>query len=196
MPQLDKVVPQHVSCPALFPRGDYQFVHLINFSMPGGNHGSAMGVTVLKGNTIHCVLMTVEGLVLFSADCTDTLQVNRAVPPFDRPGFAQGLMADIRTIFLQPRGDTITGQADDTTRICRVAGRSGIVDTLLSPSGCSKKLFYSSDHHLQRVITAAECNRELGGVRIPDQLLLQVFTHGGYRLEMHLVSAEQLLSVK
>ena len=76
--------------------------------MADGPVSTVIGVTSLAGDEISCALMTVEGLTLFAAVFKTGAEpeVRRAVPPFDRPGFARGLMADVRTIFVQPPAET------------------------------------------------------------------------------------------
>ena len=100
------------ACAACFPKGRWQFVHAIGFDMAGGFSGNALGVVALNGDDVRVVLMSVEGLSLFEANSAsvDTLEVSRAVPPFDKPDFAQGLMRDVRSIFQRPAGTLTTGR--------------------------------------------------------------------------------------
>ena len=180
-------------CAPLFPQGNYQFVHLIEFSMPGGNHGTAMGVTVTGGKGIESALMTVEGFVLFAAGFTDTLTVHRAVPPFDKPGFADGMMQDIRTIFLQPQGKIVTGSLPDTRSVCRITGSSGqITDILTIADQCRQLNIYSPDRQLQSKISGHGCTVNLNNTLIPKTLTLTSLQMGGYSLKMTLISAEKI----
>ncbi|MDP1992798.1 MAG: hypothetical protein Q8K00_17440, partial [Syntrophales bacterium] len=48
---------------------------------------------------LQMALMTIEGFVLFAAESGETLVVNRAVPPFDSPGFSKPMEEDIRLAF-------------------------------------------------------------------------------------------------
>ena len=83
------------ACQRLFPNGEWQFVHSIEAVMPGGHKGLVMGVTVIssRDRIAHCVLMTIEGLVVFDARYDQELVINRAVAPFDREGFGAVLPA-------------------------------------------------------------------------------------------------------
>ena len=65
-----------------------------------------MGLTVLSSRlrSNRSVIMSLEGFVVFDGEVNQGLTVHRALPPFDSPGFAEGLMADIRLIFFQPEG--------------------------------------------------------------------------------------------
>ncbi|MDZ7699016.1 MAG: hypothetical protein U5R49_19510 [Deltaproteobacteria bacterium] len=126
-------------CQTPFPNGDWQFVHAIEGTLPGGGNASAIGVTTLSAGskTAHCILMTVEGFVLFDALFDGEITVNRAVPPFDKRSFAQGLLADIRFIFFPPEGKLIQkGTADDAAFVCRYRKNDGaIVDVMIPPQG-------------------------------------------------------------
>lgn len=91
-------------CRAIFPQGKWQITHAIEAAYPGGGETLLMGVTVIDASprTIAAALMTVEGVVLLQASLDKTLTVQRALPPFDREGFAAGLLADIRLMFMEP----------------------------------------------------------------------------------------------
>ena len=72
LPEIVPVSPSEASairqqCLMLFPQGKWQFVHSIEASMPGGRQTIMIGVTRISSvdKTIHCVMMTIEGLVLF-----------------------------------------------------------------------------------------------------------------------------------
>ncbi|MGD9825057.1 hypothetical protein [Desulfobacter sp.] len=70
----------------LFPADSFQFVHAIELTMPGSHSAMLMGVVNIhpRHRAIHCVVMTLEGLVLFEADHTsDAFIIHRAIPPFD-----------------------------------------------------------------------------------------------------------------
>ena len=122
-------------CQAFFPPDRQQLVHAISFRLPHDEGGSALGVLVLNGPEIHCVLMTVEGFTLFAARSsgTDVPRVERAVPPFDRPGFAAGLMRDVRLLFRPPAGRPTTGLLPDGTPACRFHQPNRLVDLLPQP---------------------------------------------------------------
>ena len=192
LPELTHPTTGAGGCPTLFPQGDYEFVHLIEFSMPGGQHGTAMGVTVIRGKTISATLMTVEGFVLFSAVFSDTLTVNRAVPPFDKPGFAQGMMADIRAIFLQPQGRKIVGTLAKGAIVCRMETDKETVDVYTTTNRCKQIVVYTPDRNLQTTITGSHCTNELAGMVIPDVLTLQSYGPGGYVLHLRLLRADKI----
>ncbi len=193
LPMLTPAQNSNPDCTPLFPQGDYQFVHLIEFSMPDGNHGTAMGVTVTDGNGIESVLMTAEGFVLFAARFSDTLTVYRAIPPFDKPSFAHGMMRDIQTIFLPPQGSILTGSLPDSTSVCRIIENSGqITDILSTTSHCRQINTYSPHRKFQSKISGHGCTVNLNGTLIPKTLTLTSLQMGGYSLKMTLISAEKM----
>ena len=196
LPMLTPALDRKPDCAPLFPQGSYQFVHLIEFSMPGGNHGTAMGVTVTGGNGIESALMTVEGFVLFAASFSDTLTISRAVPPFDKPGFASGMMQDIQAIFLHPKGKAITGNLPNSTLVCRMTDNSGqITDILSTTDHCRQRNIYSPARQLLRTISGHDCTVDLEGSLIPRTLELTSWEMGGYTLQMTLISAENINSI-
>ena len=81
-------------CRSHFPQGRWQLVHTIAARFYGGRQATFTGVVVLstREKTIHCVLMTLEGMVLFEAqnDGQATI-VQRALGPFENKPFAQGV---------------------------------------------------------------------------------------------------------
>jgi len=202
------------ACAAVFPDGGYrghggkggwQFVHSIDFTMRDGSGTTVIGVTSLSGNDIECALMTVEGLTLFEAvfGHDNSIEVRRAVPPFDRPGFAAGLINDIRAIFQPPPGSMETGQLQSrlqpqspgTTAVCRYRDGSngvvGVVDVLPEVDGCWQIKSYTSDLVMKRSITGLSC-RKRGFSRIPDHILLKIYGQTGYTLKMTLISADNI----
>jgi len=174
-------------CAAVYPQGKWQFVHTIEFFMADGRSSSVIGVTVLDESSLSCALMTVEGFTLFEARLTDRLEVDRAVPPFDRPGFATGLMEDVRALFLHPEVSEVRcGRLDDDTKSCRMTGPDGeVTDILPLENGCWQIKTYNSGQ-LIRTITARSC-RSVDSTVIPAELELTVPGPAGYTLKMTLI---------
>lgn len=205
-------VEARLACAACFPKGRWQFVHAIGFDMAGGFSGNALGVVALNGEDIKVVLMTVEGLNLFEASSAnvDSLEVGRAVPPFDKPGFAQGLMRDVRAIFQRPAGVLSTGHVPDGLSACRYTGEEGIHDLVLQTDGCWRLETYQLQKKapgeegaepsapagpvLTRLITTASC-QAAGKTIIPQVMELAVPGPEGYSLSMRLISAERLSNI-
>jgi hypothetical protein len=194
------------ACAAVYPDGEYggkgrwQFVHSIDFAMKDGSGTTVIGVTSLSGKDIECALITVEGLTLFEAvfGHDKSIEVRRAVPPFDRPGFATGLINDIRAIFQPPPGSMETGQLQlqpqsaGATSACRYRdGSDGVVDVLPDVDGCWQIKSYTSDLVMNRSIAGLSC-RKRGFGRIPDYILLKTYGQTGYILKMTLISADNI----
>lgn len=130
LPALTEILPETASrhgeaavCRSVFPQGNWQFVHTIDFSLKSGGGSTVMGVTALTPDSLECALVTPEGFTLFSGilDQENHLQVNRAVPPFDKPAFAQGMLEDLQAIFREPVGTEVQlGRlGDPPAAVCR-----------------------------------------------------------------------------
>ncbi|WP_020587256.1 hypothetical protein [Desulfobacter curvatus] len=122
----------------LFPANSFQFVHAIELTMPGSHSAMLMGVVNIhpRCRAIHCVIMTLEGLVLFEADHTsERLTIHRAIPPFDSHALARGLVSDIELIFFSPRGRlNAWGTLENKNTILRFSEPDGgTIDIITSP---------------------------------------------------------------
>ena len=122
----------------LFPADSFQFVHAIELTMPGSHSGMLMGVVNIhpRHRALQCVIMTLEGLVLFEADHTsEAFIIHRAIPPFDNQTLARGLVSDIELIFFRPRGRLDAwGKCENHNRILRFSDPDGgTIDILISP---------------------------------------------------------------
>ena len=154
-----------MDCRSHFPQGHWQLVHTIRARFYGGRQATFTGVVVLSthAESIHCVLMTVEGMVLFeAADNRHSITVKRAFGPFESPDFAQGVMADIRFLFSMPEGGLITvGVIDDGTPTCRYQGQDQtIVDLMETNSGGWAIHQYDAHGKLLRRAVAEAVNSE------------------------------------
>jgi len=188
-------MPATGECAAVFPLGEWQFVHSIDFSMRDGSGGTVVGVTRLAGDTIACALVTVEGFTLFEAvlQKDGLLDLRRAVPPFDKPAFAQGLLEDVRAIFRAPLAHSIlSGQTTDNIPVCRYAGVDGrTTDVLRTRDGCWQIRTHGPDQTMERAITGSSC-QEMEGALIAGRLELEGFGPAGYTLKMTLIQAEKV----
>jgi hypothetical protein len=196
LPQLTPAPPDGaVSCSSFFPQGTWQFVHSIDFQFSGGRKGSALGIVVVEDRAIRCALTTVEGLTLFAAVWHQggPVQVSRAVAPFDRPGVAEGLLRDVRTIFQSPPGQVLPGELPDSTRVCRyapAAGEGSTVDILQQKDGCWAMNVYVGDKLSKRIDTSA-CAAD-GAYLLPQHIRLTTYGAEGYTLTMQLINAQKI----
>jgi len=186
------------TCQQLFPKGKWQFVHSIEAVMPGGQKGLVMGVTVIssRDKTVHCVLMTIEGLVVFDARYDQELVINRALAPFDHEGFAAGLISDIQLIFFMPPGPLVeTGNDPKGASVCRYQTPVGeIVDLVIDADHTRHIRQYTAQRRLRRTVDAFFTKPESdgAGADFPDRLELTAHFDGGYALIMDLVEAVPL----
>jgi len=196
LPDMEPTENQRVeqACGTVFPRGNWQFVHSIDFTMKNGSGGTVVGVTTLSENGIECALITVEGLTLFDAAfrAGKSFHVRRAVPPFDNPDFARGLIGDIRAIFQPPLNRSVrVGQLADASPTCRYVDTNRVVDVLPDVEGCWQIKSYTPDLIMNRSIIGKSC-RKKGTSLIPDYLELKSYGHSGYTLKMTLISADNI----
>jgi len=182
----------------VYPSGRWQLYHTIDARVPGGGTRHLTGVSVISSETgrIQCALMTLEGLVLFSGGYMEgDLTVDRAVSPFDRSGFAQGLMADLRLLFFRSGTRAIeTGILADGSRVKRYQSDDGdTTDLIVREDGTWTIHRYTG--------TKLECAIEARDVRASEttdgETFAQTLTLNrpgllGYTLEMHLVEALRL----
>ncbi|MCE5264328.1 MAG: hypothetical protein LLG97_12440 [Deltaproteobacteria bacterium] len=144
------------------PEG-FRLVHALETVMPGGGAGTAIGVLVADPRTraFRTALMTIEGFVLFDAEAGQTLTVHRAVPPFDKPAFAEGLAADVRLAFFQPGGEPAAwGEGEEGARMCRYElpdGRMEEVSTFRN--GEVEIRLYGDDRTVQKRVKMAPLNQ-------------------------------------
>lgn len=189
-------------CASFFPKGRWQLVHEINFQLASGAKGTAVGVLIIEGNALSCALMTIEGLTLFTArsHSDGTLQVLRALPPFDSQGFAAGLIADVRAVFLSPPGMVSVGHLADGQVQCRYANGQEVTDVIPKMDGCFRLSTYapmesSGEAPVQtRTVDAHTCN-QLGNALMAHELNLTGQGAAGYTLNMRLLSAEPLPAI-
>jgi hypothetical protein len=193
---VDRFAFEHIQarCSELFPQDKWQFVHYIEAAPPGGKKAFTMGVTVISpaAGTIDCAMMTLEGFVLFDAGYDETLTIRRAVPPFDRTSFAEGLMNDIRFIFFKPKGALVgIGVLNDGARVCRYKEMDGsTIDMIVYVDGIWEKRQYNKTKHVIRSVKADSLKTAPGSsLIIADHLELKAHSLIGYTLSMELIDA-------
>lgn len=180
-------------CRLTFFEKSRRYIYALDAELPGGMRMTVMGVVVVdyEADTVQAAIMTLEGLLLFDATAANgSLHLHHALPPFDRPQFAEGLMRDVRFIFMVPVGPPqATGMVDDGSSLCRYHDTSGMtLDVVVHPvkgrmveqySRYGKKLrslkFYTMDNG------------------IPGNLEFEAFSLKSYALHMKLISAEPLV---
>lgn len=183
------------SCGAVFPQGQWQLVHAIEIFPPVGSKQTVLGIVRIASEqrTLHWVLMTIEGLVLFEADFDGAITVRRALPPMDRPGMAEGMLQDLSLLFLPPEKPCLAaGSSGDGARICRYpSGDQGRQDIILEPDGGWEVRLYSQGSHLTRTIGPVS-GQNLHESGLPSQVTLTAHGLMGYELRMSLLEAVPL----
>ncbi len=176
------------ACEKAFLKGKWQFVHEITVTLPVGHEARMIGVTRLSasGKTVHAVMMTIEGLVLFDGFFDGQLTVNRGVAPFDTAGFAQGLMDDIRFIFFKPDGKPATaGMTDNGFNVCRYpVTENTVVDLVLHSNGKLEIRKYENEKLTRKVVSQQET--------VPKKVFFTAYAPVDYRLDLRLISAEKI----
>jgi hypothetical protein len=109
-------------CLSIYPSTPVRAVHKIDATLPYNGYASFIGVTELfpLANRIKVVLLSVEGVVLFDAEFQGSeTKINIALSPLNHEDFIQGLLGDIRFLFLPPTGRVTASQVrEDGHCVC------------------------------------------------------------------------------
>jgi len=174
--------------------GKWRFVHSIEAVMPGGKRGTLIGICLISSETgtIHSVIMTIEGFVLFDARYDGELLVSRSIPPFDTPGFARGQMEDMKLIFFRPEGKPIrTGILENGSPACRYENSDGMtVDVIIRPDNSWEIRKYGRNAKLVRTVRAFRGQAADQKWVPPERLELTAHGMMGYSLILKLMQAE------
>jgi len=178
------------ACRGPFPNGDWQLLHSIEATLPGGKKGFLMGLTVISSSnrTAQVVIMTLEGFVVFDASYDKQITVKRAIAPFDSEVFANGLIEDINLIFFKPSGFIMaSGFLKNGAAVCRYQNPDGrIVDIISHGEDNWEIKQYLPDFRLARIVKKIYLADQAG---ISDQIELIAHGSPGYALVMDLVEA-------
>jgi len=183
-------------CDGIFPKGSWQFVHAIDFSLKNGRESRVIGITTLAGDAVGCALLTIEGFTLFEARYRDgrPIDIVRAVPPFDKPAFAEGLLRDVMTIFQEPATENVQyGRSVDNLPVCRYIddGRR-VTDIERTVGGCWQiKTFQGAERVMSRLVSGRSC-RMRDGYLLPEYIELKGIGQDDYTLKMTLINAENM----
>jgi hypothetical protein len=140
------------------------------------------------------VLITIEGLVLFEADFDGAIAIQRALPPLDKPGMAEGILQDIALLFFAPERPCATaGPSKDAVWICRYPyADQGHEDVVLQSDGLWEIRCYNQNHRLIRTIAPMSHETLHPGGLPPSRVVLKAYGLGGYELRMSLIEANPL----
>ena len=185
-------------CMIPFPDRDRQLVHSIQASMPGGQEAVVIGVTSISPKTgaVACVMMTVEGLVLFDAQYDGRMVIHRALPPFDSMAFARGLMDDIHLIFFPPKGPLVaSGMSEAGAWVCRYRTEKGaMADIVIHKDHSWEIRQYNHDLRLIRSVATDPAGPKAGGreAALPVRLKLAAFGPSEYALTLDLIEVRDV----
>lgn len=187
-PAADAPLPQPCR---IFPQGEWQLLHSIKAEFPGGGSFMSLGLTVMssRDRSHRSVVMTFEGFSLFDGEYRGEPIVHRALPPFDSPHFAGGLMEDIRLVFFEPEGPVIAAGllANGSFAQRHPSPDGGVVDLAWHPDGTWELRRYGPDHRLNRSVRASgPCG---SGAALPERVELRAHGNPTYKLVMTLVEA-------
>ncbi len=178
-------------CELLYVAEKTQFIHSIEAVMPGNSKHLMTGITSVypAEEKLESVLLTIEGLVLFHAVYDkEGIHILRAVPPFDSKGFAEGLLEDIRLIFLEPDGTFIeSGRLKNKRTICRYKRKDDYVVDIEIDQANWKIVLFDSRFNRQRTVSKPAISQNFS-----NSIHLQ--SHGmiEYSLRLKLIRAESL----
>ncbi len=199
LPRIDPSAPNRLPFAAApFPDRPSRFVHSIEASIAHGKSSFLIGVTRVNPGeeSVHCVIMTIEGLVMFQARYQEELVVERAIAPFDSSLFARGLMEDVRLIFFKPRGaPLISGRLEDGGEARRHETPGGnIVDVIARDQNQWEIREYKGRGALLREVKIRMTEKGSGENRMAAPEKIELTAHGAppYKLTMDLIQAEAL----
>ncbi len=186
------------ACRGPFPDGDWQLLHSIEATLPGGKKGFLMGLTIISSSnrTARCVIMTLEGFVVFDALHDKQITLKRAIAPFDSEAFANGLIEDINLIFFEPPGSIIaSGFLKSGAAVCRYQKPDGrMVDIINRGEHDWEIRQYHLDYRLARSVRMSAKEPDLTDRKgISDKIELNAHGSPGYQLVMDLVEAIPLV---
>ena len=179
--------------PYTFLKSKYQVTHSIKAELPNNNKALLIGLTSIDPSlkSMHAVLMTVEGLVLFDVIYKDNIpRIDRAVPPFDSPDFSGGLLDDLKLIFFTPDGKIIeSGILKNIGYVERYRSDDGTTtDVIAVKKGIAKINKYDYRNTLTRTAKIISATSE----GVPREI--ELIAHGflGYSLYLELINAERI----
>ncbi|MBN1381804.1 MAG: hypothetical protein JXA41_09030 [Deltaproteobacteria bacterium] len=127
-------------CPTIFPETDFRAVHRIEISSARSGKSAFIGAVKCEPDksTLHAVLMSAEGMVIFEAAVKKgAFRIISAFPPLDDSVFARGLMADVSFLLLKPAGMPMeTGLDRQGLMTCRwSAAAGGVIEQSMMRAG-------------------------------------------------------------
>jgi hypothetical protein len=161
--------------------------------MPLGHEGSFIGAVAAGPGPedFRSVLLTQEGFVLFDAWYrASRVEVLRAVPPLDAPGFGRGMTGDVRLLLFLPAGELVeVGTSARGERVCRWQDAAELVEVSLPGPRTARVLRYRHGR-LEREVLLEEIDRR----GFAHHARLNAKGIAGYSLSLELLNVEPALS--
>lgn len=179
------------TCRGAFPTGWWGASHSIDASLPFGNNALIIGVTSVQKDGMHNVLLSPEGVAVFDATLVgDKIRIQRALPPFNRQGFSEGLVDDVRSTFRAPAGPpSVVGYGESGSAVCRwQSADERTTDVELAGSRPRWIRNFKGRSLVREVSLSGEPENGF----FPD-VLLRVPGMAGYSLRMRLISHETIV---
>jgi hypothetical protein len=145
-----------------------------------------IGVTEARPGTrrLHCVLMSIEGLVLCDAEYDGKLTVTRGIGPFSSPDMVMGMVRDISLMLFAPAGTAESGTIAGA-HTCRYTSGADVTD-VSTGSGGSVELVYYAGGTRSRTVRFSR----MRGDGLPARIELAASGVPGYSLLLDLIEAE------
>ncbi len=181
----------------IFLNNKSRLFHSIEADLPGGSKGFVMGITVADPatQTLHSVIMSYEGLVLFEAVYDKSVVIKRGIGQFNSKEFADGLINDIRLIFFAPSGNPAeSGELNNKSVFRYNATDDKIIDIILIDDLKFKINVYSKEKSLIRTLQISLCEdkKPLNKNALPCNIHLKAPGLMGYSLNMVLIKREDV----
>ena len=179
------------TCTSPFLKEKYRLVHSIHAEIPGRGSASLLGVVVIdpSNEKIDAALMTIEGLVIYSAHYDKMITINRALPPFDSYNFAEGMIDDIKQIFLNPKGRPASaGLNKNREDVCRYKNNNITTDIVYNKNNGWTLNQYNDKFKVIRTIHYS--NEKISGLH--KKITLKLLKKNGYKLLLELIKGEKL----
>lgn len=185
------VPPLRARCEGPFPPGGFTVVHAIHARLPLGQRTALIGVATwdARARTLRVMALALEGVTLLDLELRgERVTVNRAVPPLDRRGFAEGLAKDVRLLLSRPQEASVSyGRLPDGGLACRFRGaQGGAVDVIPRVNDAWSLRLYDAQGRLRRRVEARGAPRG----RFAREMSLSAPGPGGYELTLTLLRVE------
>ena len=177
-----------------------QFVHSLTAIPPNGDTHVAIGITTVDPDmeTIHCAIITIEGMVLFEAEYNQKIIIHRGIPPFDSMKFAENILNDIRLVFFAPSGNLLeAGSSASGADICRYKQPNGMIeDVIIHQNGNWEIHQYNTHYKLVKTVKADVTHTKNHGFsknnnNIPAGYEITAPGFFGYCLKLELIEVQQ-----